>query len=147
MLSHWGRVRAAMGSGRPRRRRGLGATGKMLLIAYGVPALVVGVAFTAEHAAGFSTTTPLEQVADVIVVITPRQRHSLNRAAIVDRIVDGDIVQTEKGVRPTVIMHTRNSITAPLEAGVPVRLYLKAFKDGHAYYIIGVSSEPSMSQP
>lgn len=119
----------------------------MLLVGYTVLTLVIPVAFTAGRAAGFTTVAPREEVADVIVVITPRERYSLHRPAMVDRIVQGDIVRTEKGARPIVITHTRNTFTAPLEAGVPVKLYLKAFKDGHAHYIIGVSSKVEASQP
>jgi len=108
---------------------------------------MIAVVLIAGHAPGHYPNIPLEQVADVIVVIKPRERQSLNLPATVDRIIQGDLVRVEKGVPPIVIMHTRNTFGAPLEAGVPVRLYLKAFKDGHAHYIIGVSSVPSASQP
>lgn len=101
----------------------------------------------AGHAAGHYPATPLAEVADVVIVIKPRERYSLHRPATVDRIVQGDLVRIEKGVAPLVILHTRNSFSSPLEAGVPVKLYLKAFKDGHAHYIIGVWPNPSGSQP
>lgn len=108
---------------------------------------VIAVVLIAGQAAGHYPAIPLEQVADVIVVIKPRERQSLHLPATVDRIIQGDIVRTEKGGPPLVIVHTRNTFTAPLEAGVPVRLYLKAFKDGRAHYIIGVSTEPIKSLP
>ncbi|HMH49313.1 MAG TPA: hypothetical protein VK548_03705 [Candidatus Acidoferrum sp.] len=108
---------------------------------------VIAVVLIAGHAAGHHPAIPLEQVADVIVIIKPRERQSLNLPATVDRMIVGDIVRIEKGVSPIVIVHTRNTFTAPIEAGVPVRLYLKAFKDGHAHYIIGVSTEPVKSEP
>jgi hypothetical protein len=116
-------------------------------VAYLAAITVIAVALTAGHAAGHYPNIPLEQVADVVVVIKPYQKHSLQLPATVDRIVQGDIVRVEKGVAPLVIVHTRNSFTSPIEAGVPVKLYLKAFKDGHGHYIIGVSSAPSGSQP
>ena len=64
-----------------------------------------------------------------------------------DRIVEGDIVRLEKGVLPQTIVHTRNTIGSPLQAGVPVKLYLKAFKDGHAHYIINAAPEWWGGQP
>jgi hypothetical protein len=108
---------------------------------------VIAVVLSASHAAGHYPNIPLEQVADVVVVIKPSERYSLHLPATVDRIVQGDVVRTEKGIAPIVIIHTRNTFTAPIEAGIPVRLYLKAFKDGHAHYIIGVASDPSGSRP
>jgi len=87
---------------------------------------------------GYPRDVPLEQAADVIVVLKPHGRHSLHVPAIVDRVVHGDIVRLEKGGLPTMIVHTRNTITSPLEADVPVTLYLKEFRDGRGHYIIGV---------
>jgi len=108
---------------------------------------VIVVLSIAGPVAGDHTTIPLEKVADVIVVIKPHERHSLHMPATVDRMIVGDIIGIEKGITPIMIIHTRNTFTAPLEADVPVRLYLKAFKDGHAHYIIGVSTDPTKSQP
>lgn len=54
-----------------------------------------------------------------------------------DRIVHGDIVRIEKGVLPKIIVHTRNTFITPLQAGVPRKLFLKAFPDGSGHYIIG----------
>lgn len=48
----------------------------------------------------------------MIVVIKPRERHSLHLPATVDRIIQGEIVRVEKGVPPLVIVHTRNSFTS-----------------------------------
>ena len=122
--------------------------GARLQVAYLAAITGIAIMLIAGHAAGHYPAIPLEQVADVIVVIKPRDRQSLHLPATVDRIIQGNIVRVEKGVPPIVIVHTRNTFGgAPLEAGVPVRLYLKAFKDGHAHYIIGVSSAPSGSQP
>ena len=109
--------------------------------------ILMAAVLMAGHASGHYPNIPTEQVADVVVVIKPRERYSLHLIATVDRIVQGDLVRVEKGVAPIVIIHTRNSFTTPIEAGVPVKLYLKAFKDGHAHYIIGVSPDPTGSRP
>lgn len=90
---------------------------------------------------------PPEQLAEVIIVILPHTTFALNRPEPTDRIVQGDIIRIEKGVLPTTIVHTRNTIGAPLRAGVPVKLYLKAFKDGHAHYIINAFPEWYGGQP
>lgn len=90
---------------------------------------------------------PPEQLAEVIIVIRPHTTFALNRPESTDRIIQGDIIRIEKGVLPKAIVHNRNSIGAPLRAGVPVKLYLKAFKDGHAHYIINAFPEWYGGQP
>jgi hypothetical protein len=80
---------------------------------------------------------PIEVVADVIVVLKPHAAFPLHLPAPIDRFVYGDIVRIEKGVQPTVIVHKRNSFVTPLQAGVPRKLFLKAFPDGSGHYIIG----------
>lgn len=84
---------------------------------------------------------PPEQLADVIVVIKPHATLPLHLPIPADRVVQGDIVRLEKGPLPVTIVHTRNTMGAPVRAGVPVKLYLKAFKDGHAHYIINISHD------
>jgi hypothetical protein len=121
--------------------------GSVTGVAYLAVITVIAVVLTAGQAAGHYPTTPLAQVADVILVIKPHERYSLHLPATVDRIVLGDIVRIEKGVLPKMIVHTRNTFTLPLEAGVPVKLFLSPFKDGHGHYIIGVSREPSGGKP
>jgi hypothetical protein len=96
---------------------------------------------------GLPPAVPIEKAADVILVLKPHAKQSLHMPATIDRIVDGEIVRVEKGVRPTMIVHTRNTLGSPLEAGVPVKLFLMAFKDGHAHYIIGVFPEGYGGQP
>lgn len=96
---------------------------------------------------GHPPTVPIEQVADVILVLKPHEKHSLHRPATIDRVIEGEIVRVEKGVRPKMIVHTRNTLGSPLESGVPVKLFLKAFKEGDAHYIIGVVPEGYKSQP
>jgi hypothetical protein len=96
---------------------------------------------------GLMPVVPLEKMADVIIVIRPQEKYSLHRAATVDRMVQGQIMRVEKGVVPQMIVHTRNTLTSPLEAGVPVMLFLKEFKDGRAHYIIGVGPESYKGQP
>lgn len=88
---------------------------------------------------GHPPAVPTEKVADVILVLKPHAKHSLHMPATVDRLVEGDIVRVEKGVVPT--------LGSPLEVDVPVKLFLMAFKDGHAHYIIGVFPEGYGGQP
>jgi hypothetical protein len=115
---------------------------------------LIASAFTAGRVAGQDPSdigdypsVPPEQLAEVILVIKPHATLSLHLPAPTDRIVQGDIVRLEKGVLPHTIVHTRNTMGAPLRAGVPVKLYLKAFKDGHAYYIINIFPEWYGGQP
>jgi hypothetical protein len=84
---------------------------------------------------------PPEQAADVILVLRPHVTLPAHIPAPSDRIVQGDIVRLEKGVLPQTIVHTKNTIGSPLQAGVPMKLFLKAFRDGHAHYIIAARPE------
>lgn len=87
---------------------------------------------------------PLEDVADVIVIMVPAHDHRLNVPESVERPIEGQIIQTEKGVLEKgklpapAIVHTPHTITAPLNQGIPKKLYLKKFPDRDAYYLIGV---------
>ncbi|MGH6690640.1 MAG: hypothetical protein ACREF4_08180 [Gammaproteobacteria bacterium] len=80
---------------------------------------------------------PPEQLADVIIVLKPNVTFPLHLPTPTDQVVYGDIVRIEKGVAPHTIVHTRNTFITPLQAGVPRKLFLKAFPDGSGYYIIG----------
>ena len=90
---------------------------------------------------GHPPAVPIGQAADVILVLKPDAKYSLHIPATVDRIVQGDIVRLEKGTLPHTIVHTRSTMGSPLAAGVPVKLFLKEFRDGHAHYIIGAFPE------
>lgn len=92
-------------------------------------------------------TIPIEQGADVIVVIRPDADYPLHRAASTERVIRGDIRRLEKGPVPLTIVHTPRTIIAPLRAGVTVKLFLKAFANRNAYYIIGVFPESYGGQP
>jgi hypothetical protein len=96
---------------------------------------------------GLPPVAPIEEMADVILVLKPQEKYSLHAPATVDRVVQGEIVRLEKGALPKIIVHTRNTLGSPLQAGVPVKLFLKEFKDGHAHYIIGVFAEGHGGQP
>lgn len=80
---------------------------------------------------------PIEQAADVIVVLRPNASFPLLLPAPTDREVYGSILRVEKGVVPHRIVHKRHSFITSLEAGVPRKLFLKAFPDGSGHYIIG----------
>jgi len=92
-------------------------------------------------------TIPIEQGADVIVVIRPDADYPLHRAAPTERVIRGDIRRLVKGPMPLTIVHTPRTIIAPLRAGVPVKLFLKAFANRNAYYIVGVFPESYGEQP
>ena len=76
--------------------------------------------------------------ADVILVIKP----SMDYAAIagVERVVEGDIQRIEKGAAPRTIVLTAVTFTSPLHAGVPVKLFLKRFRDRDAYHVFGLGA-------
>jgi len=78
---------------------------------------------------------PLVDAADVIVVFTPHI--DIVTIAPVDRVVPGDLERVEKGAAPATIVYTKDSFGAFPQAGVRTKLFLKAFSDGHAHYIIG----------
>jgi hypothetical protein len=90
---------------------------------------------------------PIEKLADVILVLKPHATFSLQVPSREERIVQGDIVRVEKGVVPQTIVHTPSAIVAPLQAAVPVKLFLKSFKNRNAHYIIGVFPESYGGQP
>lgn len=87
---------------------------------------------------------PLEESADVIVILAPRQDYGLNVPMSMERSVNGQIIKLEKGslgvrgLPEAAIVHTPNTITSPLKQGVPKRLFLKKFPDRDTYYVIGV---------
>lgn len=83
--------------------------------------------------------TPPEQVADAIVVYTPNADMSLNKMELSERVLIGRIEKHEKGnVAHSKIVHRAKSMIMPLQAGVPVKLYLKHFSDRDAYYPIAI---------
>lgn len=121
---------------------------------YVATAVMIGLAVSVAPAAGqklpivgLRAAVPIEERADAVVVFKPHEKHTLFRPATIDRVIDGEIIRIEKGVRPKMIVHLKNAIVSKLEAGVPVKLFLKEFKDGHAHYIIGVFPEDYRSQP
>lgn len=87
----------------------------------------------------FDRATPPDQVADVIVVYTPEVDMDLDKMKPHERGFRGRIEKQEKGdAEPLVIVQRPNSMIMPLQAGVPVRLYLKRFDDRDAYYPIAI---------
>ena len=80
---------------------------------------------------------PIELAADVIIVLKPHATFLLHLPTPTDRFVYGDILRIEKGVQPKVIVHKRTTFITPLHAGVPRKLFLKAFPDGSGHYLIG----------
>jgi hypothetical protein len=82
-----------------------------------------------------------EAVADAVVVYNPMVRHALDKMEPFERVLAGRVETQEKGRdahNPRVIVHNASTMIAPLEAGVPVRIYLKRFPDRDAYYPIAI---------
>lgn len=90
---------------------------------------------------------PPDQLADVIVVFTPHINLGLHAVVPGEQVVQGSIVRIDKGVAPQLIVNTPNTIVGPLQAGVPVKLFLKSFKDRNVHYIIAVYPEPLGGKP
>jgi hypothetical protein len=82
--------------------------------------------------------------ADAVVVFMPMAHQALNKMESSERVLSGWIEKQEKGLAaPSMIVHRPNTMTMPLEAGVPVRMYLKRFPDRDAYYPIAIFSTSS----
>lgn len=80
-----------------------------------------------------------DQKADAIVVYTPTAHHALDKMESFERVLKGRVETQEKGnAPPNLIVHKANTMIMPLEAGMPVRLYLKRFPDRDAYYPIAI---------
>lgn len=86
----------------------------------------------------------VDKKADAIVVYTPMAHHALDKMESVDRVLSGRVEKQEKGdTMPTVIVHRANTMTMPLEAGKPVKMFLRRFSDRDAYYPIAIFSVSS----
>lgn len=77
-------------------------------------------------------------IADVILVLEPQETFLLDVPIPGERTIHGTVLRIERGHVPQQIVNTPKTIVAPLRAGVPVKLYLKSFKDRNVHYIIGV---------
>lgn len=88
-----------------------------------------------------------EAMADVILVLEPHEALPLNVPTVGEQVVRGSVLRVERGVVPTLIVNTPNTIVGPLRVGVPVRLYLKSFSNRNAHYIIGVAPLPNGGKP
>lgn len=95
------------------------------------------------HEGVIEYATPPEDIADAIVTFVPDVDMPLHVPETVERPVRGRVVASERGVLrgvvpPGAILHRPNTMGAPLQAGVPVKLFLKRFPDRDAYYPIAV---------
>ena len=90
---------------------------------------------------------PPDQLADVIVVFKPQTNLGLHAVVPGEQVIHGSVLRVEKGVAPLTIVNTPNTIVGPLQAGVPVRVFLKAFKDRDVHYIIAVYPESIGGKP
>lgn len=133
---------------RHERWRTMAGVRRLAIVAVATLALSTGPVGGQEHRSAVDyPAVPPEQLADVILVLKPHVTIPLHLLSPTERVVQGDIVRVEKGVLPHTIIHTRNTIGSPLPAGVPMKLFLKAFRDGRGHYIIGVYPESYGGQP
>ncbi len=79
-----------------------------------------------------------ELIADSIVIYVPDKDMSLHIPETTERVIKGHVIKVEKGVEPNLIIFKADTITTPLEKGVPVKLFLKRFPDREAYYPIAI---------
>jgi len=79
------------------------------------------------------------EIADAVVVYTPKANMALHKIKSFEREIVGHIKQQDKGVvAPGLIVHRANTLIRPLEMNKPVRMYLKRFPDRDAYYPIAI---------
>lgn len=82
---------------------------------------------------------PPEKVADAIVDFLPDSDMRLDVVSAKDRLIPGRVIKHEKGPSSLPnIVHTANTLIRPLEAGKPVKLFLKQYPDRKEYYMIAV---------
>lgn len=93
---------------------------------------------------GHLPPVPLVESADVIVVFRPHI--DIVTISSVERVVPGDIERVEKGVAPRTIVYTANTFGAWVRAGERAKVFLAAFRDRDAHYIIG-TLPPEMPSP
>ncbi|MBI5379390.1 MAG: hypothetical protein HZA23_04460 [Nitrospirae bacterium] len=67
---------------------------------------------------------PLEESADAIVLLIPQKNMALHVPMRTEQVIQGKIIKAEKGQLPpqVLIIHTPNTITTPLEQGLPHEL-------------------------
>lgn len=90
---------------------------------------------------------PPETIADAIVDFIPRSHMPLNVASREKRKIDGSVIKLERGSNKFLnqnaaqmpsIVHSANTLIAPLKAGMPVKLFLKHNLESNDYYVIAI---------
>jgi len=90
---------------------------------------------------------PPENIADVIVDFVPRSYLPLHIASRTNRSIEGSVVKLERGPaqflerEPSMlprIVQPANTLIAPLQTGVPVKLFLKLNPKTGEYYPIAI---------
>src|SRR6266567_8896177 len=77
---------------------------------------------------GMERAIPPETVADAIVDFLPDINMRLDAPSAAARSIPGRVVKHEKGPSPLPsIVHPANTMIRPLEAGKPVKLFLKQY--------------------
>ncbi len=101
----------------------------------------------------FANATSVSQnpalLADSIVIFVPSKDQELVTPDT-ELIIEGRIAKVEKGVEPDVIIQPVHSFMRSIQAGIPIRIYLKRFLDRNAYYpiyIVSLSSGEMTTSP
>lgn len=123
-----------------------------------MPRLLLGLASfvlasSVASAQNFSTALPIDQarehlvdraippetLADAIVDFVPDVDMRLDVASAVERTIPGRIMKNERGPEQLrAIVHTANTMIRPIEAGKPVKVFLKQFAERNEYYVIAI---------
>jgi hypothetical protein len=121
--------------------------GRVALVTFTVVLLMTGRASSQAVESLAYYGVPPDKLADVILVFRPQINLGLHAVVPGEQVVPGSILRVEKGVVPQLIVNTPNTIVGPLQAGVPVKLFLKSFKDRNVHYIIAVFPDSSGGKP
>lgn len=107
----------------------------------GIAVLLAGFPPTASaqpHVEVVDPAVPPGAIADVVLILEPDRTMALDVPAPVERVIRGRVLRLDRGVLPRTIVHTPHTLIAPLERGVPVKVYLKQFRGRDAHYVIGI---------
>lgn len=91
-----------------------------------------------EHRGLSDFATPPGDIADSVISFRPSIDMALDKAERTERIIEGEILETEKGIKPDLIIQNANTIIIPLKKGVPVKMFLKRFPKQEGYYPIAI---------
>jgi hypothetical protein len=104
---------------------------------------------TRMHASS-TTTSPEERAESIVIFIPAEDVPAILPGGSPDRFIKGRITSVEKGVRPGAIVKHANTLSSPLRAGVPMKMYLIREATRDAYYptyLYEVAQDAAVSPP